>query len=140
MSADSILVQAHVAASPSICWDCYTGPGHIVHWNFASPDWCCPSAENDVAVGGRYKARMEAKDGSMGFDFEGIYTSVDLGKGLTYRLEDGRSVSVRFSPDQGGTLVEVQFDPEAQNPQDLQRVGWQAILNNFKRYAEREAL
>ncbi len=136
MPAEPIHIQARIAADPATAWTCYTDPEHIVQWNFASPQWCCPRAENDLAVGGRYMARMEARDGSMGFDFVAMYTAVDPGNSFTYRLDDGREVSVRFTPEDDHTVVDVAFDPEGQNPRDVQQAGWQAILLNYKRHTE----
>lgn len=130
-----IKIKALVAATPEKTWDCYTNPEHIVNWNFAIDTWCCPHAENDMRVGGTYKARMEAKDGSFGFDYEGVYTAIDPGKSMSYGL-DNRMVHIAMEANDGGTLVEVTFDPEDQNPLDMQEQGWQMILNNFKAYTE----
>ncbi|NND33362.1 MAG: activator of HSP90 ATPase [Saprospiraceae bacterium] len=132
-----IEIEAKISAPAAKVWEYYTDPKHIVHWNFASVDWCCPSAENDLRVGGTYKARMEAKDGSFGFDFEAIYSDMIPTKSFSYQLGDGRDVKVDFNAMEQGTEVKVAFDPESQNPVEMQRDGWQAILNNFKSYVER---
>ncbi|HXU28041.1 MAG TPA: SRPBCC domain-containing protein, partial [Bacteroidia bacterium] len=97
--------------------------------------WCCPRAENNMQVGGKYCARMEAKDGSFGFDFEAIYTELVLGEKFTYEMHD-RAVSVSFKDLGGKTEVVVVFDAETENPIEMQRDGWQAILDNFKKYTE----
>ena len=134
--SEKIEISASVNAELSKVWDYYTQPQHIVNWNFASEDWCCPWAENDLQKGGTYKARMEAKDGSFGFDFEGIYDEIVPKEKLLYHLEDGRMVETLFSKDNGTTNVITRFDPESQNPIEMQKNGWQAILNNFKNYTE----
>lgn len=135
MSLPKITVTATVNASATKTWDCYTNPAHIVNWNFADPSWHCPSAINDLKVGGTYIARMEARDGSFGFDFEAVYSEITLGKHFTYGFE-GRNVFVKFNDLGTQTEVIVSFDPETENPVDLQRQGWQSILNNFKNYTE----
>jgi uncharacterized protein YndB with AHSA1/START domain len=136
MEKDKITIGTLVSAKRPFVWDCYTNPEHIVNWNFATPDWHCPSAENNLVVGGKYKARMEAKDGSYGFDFEATHTSINHPESFTYVLEDGRTVDVTFTESGGSTEVTVTFDPETQNPLDMQRSGWQAILDNFRKYVE----
>lgn len=136
MTFEKITIAATVDAPVDKVWTCYTGPDHITGWNFASDDWCCPSAENDLRVGGVYKARMEAKDGSFGFDFEAVYDKVEPEALLSYALGDGRQVTVTFEPVDGATKVTTEFDAETQNPLEMQRDGWQAILNNFKTYTE----
>ena len=135
--SSKITVQALVSASRQKAWETYTEPDHIVNWNFASDDWHCPSAENKLKVGGVYKARMEAKDGAYGFDFEAVYRELDPGHSFTYELADGRQATVSFEEIGNSTQVTVTFDAETQNPLEMQRAGWQAILDNFKRYAER---
>jgi uncharacterized protein YndB with AHSA1/START domain len=129
-------IDAIVKSDRQKSWKCYTDPNHIVNWNFATEDWCCPNAENDLRVGGKYRARMEAKDGSFGFDFTAIYKKLEIGKSFSYEMEDGRSVEVNFNNVDGATEIVVEFDPENQNPLEMQRDGWQAILNNFKSYVE----
>lgn len=135
MSNETITVQAIINQPASKVWAEYTGPEHIVNWNFADPSWHCPSAENDMRTGGTYKARMEARDGSFGFDFEAIYTEITPGKHFTYEF-GGRKATVQFTDMGNQTEVIVTFDPETQNPVEMQRAGWQSILNNFKQYAE----
>lgn len=118
-------------------WDDYNGPEHIVKWNFAHDTWHCPSAENDLRPGGKLRTRMEAKDGSFGFDFEGTYDEVIPNEKIKYHLEDGRNVEILFDKIDGNTTkVEISFDPEKQNAAEMQRDGWYAILNNFHKYVE----
>ena len=136
MSITKITVQSTVSAETKKVWDFYTNPEHITKWNFASDDWHCPKAENDMRVGGRYNSRMEAKDGSWGFDFEAIYDEVVDQKTFTYTMRDGREATVDFEKNGSNTNVTITFDPESENPVEMQRDGWQAILNNFKKYAE----
>lgn len=136
MSATKITVQSTVAADKNKVWDYYTDPKHITKWNFAADDWQCPSATNDMRVGGKYSARMEAKDGSFGFDFEAIYDEVVPGEKFTYTMGDGRVATVDFKGQGNKTDVVVTFDAETQNSEELQKGGWQAILNNFKKYTE----
>ena len=133
---EKITIQTTVLAPKTKTWGYYTNPKHIVNWNFASEDWCCPKAENDLQIGGKYLARMEAKDGSFGFDFEAIYTSITPEKSIEYKLADGRVVTIEFLDVDDQTEVHIAFDPETQNPIKMQRDGWQAILDNFKTYVE----
>jgi uncharacterized protein YndB with AHSA1/START domain len=139
MDYNKITIQAIIESDKQKVWNFYTMPEHIIHWNFASPDWCCPSANNDMKVGGKYFARMEAKDGSFGFDFEAIYNEVIDGESFTYTMLDGRTVKVSFSGKNNQTEVQIIFDAETENSLELQRDGWQAILNNFKSYTETNA-
>ncbi len=132
---DTIKVAATVNADVHKVWRYYNSPEHIVKWNFADPSWHCPSASNDMQVGGKYVARMEARDGSFGFDFEAIYEKIDPGKNFVYSMAD-RSVMVEFIPVNNQTEVTIVFDPESENPVEMQRTGWQMILNNFKTYTE----
>ncbi len=136
-SGGKITVKAVIAAAPDKVWERYTAPEHITQWNFASDDWHCPRAENDMRVGGKYSARMEAKDGSWGFDFEAVYDEIEDGKSFTYTMEDGRKVTADFNDLGGQTEVVVTFYAESENPVEMQQAGWQAILDNFKKYAER---
>ena len=117
-------------------WDAFTLPQHITNWYFASTDWHAPFAENDLQVGGRFKIRMEAKDGSFGFDFSGTYSNVVLNKQLDYTLYDKRLVSVSFKEGNNQTIVTQVFEPETENTRELQQQGWQLILDNFKSYTE----
>ena len=133
----SITVQCTVNASLEQAWDYFTLPEHITQWNFASDDWHTPKAENDLRVGGTYFARMEAKEGSFGFDLIGIYDEIVYQKLLAYHLEDGRKVRVEFMSNESSTEITETFDAETENSKELQRGGWQAILDNFKRYAEK---
>jgi uncharacterized protein YndB with AHSA1/START domain len=135
-----ITIEAIVEANVAKTWEAYTHPTHITQWNFADPSWHCPHAENDVRVGGKYTARMEAKDGSFGFDFEGIYNKVELNKELSYHLGtalgEGREVTTLFESQGEKTLVTTTFDPENENPVEMQKMGWQMILDNFKKHVE----
>ncbi|WP_294297714.1 SRPBCC family protein [uncultured Chryseobacterium sp.] len=118
-------------------WEYYNNPEHIIQWNFAHESWHCPSAENDLRTGGKLKTRMEAKDGSFGFDFEGTYDDIVDCEKIRYHLEDGRKVEVLFHEvDATTTKIEITFDPEKQNLPEMQREGWYAILNNFHKYVE----
>ncbi len=140
MTNNQITVKSNIKAAVEKVWDCYTNPKHIVNWNFASPEWCCPTATNELKQGGRYMARMESKDGSMGFDFEAIYSEVVPLKKLCYTMGDdvniGRKAIVIFEQIDHITEVKVSFDPEDENSIELQKNGWQAILDNFKGYVE----
>lgn len=136
MSTTKITVSATINADHKKAWDCYTQPEHITQWNFASDDWQCPSAENDLRPGGLYKARMEAKDGSFGFDFEAVYDAVTEHEKIAYTMSDGRQAVTKFEKKGAETLVSTTFDAESTHPVEMQRDGWQAILNNYKRYAE----
>ncbi|HQE11273.1 MAG TPA: SRPBCC domain-containing protein [Flavipsychrobacter sp.] len=132
---NKITVSANIEAPSAKVWDYYTNPSHIVNWNFAHPSWHCPTATNDMKIGGTYKARMEAKDGSFGFDFEAIYSAIEIGKSFSYQFGE-RTAIVQFNDNGTNTEVAVQFDPESENPIEMQQEGWQAILNNFKSYVE----
>lgn len=134
--SDPITVSATIHADGKKTWDYYTGAEHIIKWNFADPSWCCPSATNDMRTGGKYSARMEAKDGSFGFDFEVIYDEVVDGERFSYTMLDGRKASVDFRKNADQTDVTISFDPENENPVEFQKAGWQAILDNFKNYTE----
>lgn len=131
-----ITINATINAPVQKVWTYYTEPEHVMQWNFASDDWMCPSATNDLRVGGTFTSRMEAKDGSFGFDFSGTYTEVTPNKRITYTMEDGRNVEINFSETNGLTTVTTIFDPETENPEEMQRQGWQAILSNFKKHVE----
>lgn len=132
-----ITIETFVPVPPTVAWSAFTTPEAITQWNFATPEWCCPSAEVDLREGGAYSARMEARDGTMGFDFAGTYDEVDARRALTLRLEDGRRARTTFEPEAGGTRVRTVFDPESENPIELQRDGWQAILDNYAAYVRR---
>ncbi|MCB0761676.1 MAG: SRPBCC family protein [Flavobacteriales bacterium] len=133
---ERITVKAAIHAPIETVWEKWTSADHIVNWNFASDDWCCPSATSPLEVGARYTSRMEARDGSVGFDFWGTYVVIEPPVRIHTQLGDGRHVEVEFMSDGKLTQVTETFDPEDQNPIDLQRGGWQAILNNFKKYVE----
>jgi uncharacterized protein YndB with AHSA1/START domain len=130
-----ITVTATINADAKKVWDYYTNPTHIVKWNFADPSWHCPKASNDMKIGGKYFARMEAKDGSFGFDFEAIYDEIKIGRNFSYSFAD-RNVTVELKDEGNQTEIIVTFDPESENPVEMQKGGWQAILNNFKNYTE----
>ncbi|HSZ24171.1 MAG TPA: SRPBCC family protein [Cytophagaceae bacterium] len=130
-----ITVAATIKADAKKVWDYYTNPEHITKWNFADPSWHCPAAENDLKVGGKYKARMEAKDGSFGFDFEAIYSEIVDGQQFSYEF-GGRTANVKMNNLGSQTEIIVTFDPETENPIEMQKNGWQAILGNFKKYCE----
>jgi uncharacterized protein YndB with AHSA1/START domain len=136
MEKKKILVQTTISAGINKVWDYYTNPDHIVNWNFASDDWHCPNASNEFRVGGKYTARMEAKDGSFGFDFEAVYDEVVPNKHFSYSMPDGRKVKVTFFELNHLTTVKVNFDAETENSLEMQKEGWQAILDNFKSYTE----
>ncbi len=134
---ESITVETTIHQSVEKVWEAWTNPEHIVNWNSASPDWHCPAAENDLEVGGKLKYHMAARDGSMGFDYTGTFTKIVPNELLEHLIDDGRNVSVKFIPIEAGeTRVVETFEAENQNSVDLQRMGWQAILDNFKKYAE----
>lgn len=133
---EKITVDATINAPVAKVWKAWTTPGDIMVWNTADPSWHCPSSENDLRVGGTFNNRMEAKDGSFGFDFKGTYNTVDLNKEITYTMEDGRVATTVFKEENGKTKVAVTFDAETVNSIELQRNGWQAILNNFAQHAE----
>lgn len=137
MTNPKITIATTTSASVERAWQAFTTPADIICWNFASDDWCCPSAEVDLRVGGAYKARMEAKDKSFGFDFEAIYEEIEQHKALTLRMGDGRRARTTFEAAGTGTKVTTVFDAEAQNPLEMQRSGWQSILDNFQRHVER---
>ena len=138
MNSNFITVQVEIDAPITHVWDCFTQPEHITQWNFASPDWYCPSAENDMQVGGKMNWRMEAKDGSFGFDFEGTYTKIEKQKTVEITLGDKRKMEVLFAKQYGITTVAERFEAENTNPAEMQKAGWQAILNSFKAYAQQE--
>ena len=131
-----ITIEAIVNRNSLDIWTLWTQPEHITKWNRASDDWHSPRAENDLRVGGRFLTRMEAKDGSMGFDFSGVYNEVIEHKKIRYTMDDGREVETLFNEENGKTKILTTFDAEKENPLEMQRDGWQAILNSFKRYAE----
>ncbi len=134
MSFKKITVKALIFADKKKAWDYYTMPVHIVNSNFASDQWHCPRASNDLVVGGKYFTRMEAKFVDFGFDFEYTYTEVLPDEGFTFKLPDDREDSVRFIEEEGKTQVQLIFDAETENPIKLQTQGWQTILDQYKKY------
>ncbi|MEO5570617.1 MAG: SRPBCC family protein [Bacteroidia bacterium] len=131
-----ITVQATVNAPAEKVWKTWTSPEHIIKWNNASDDWHTPRAENDLRVGGKFLSRMESRDGSMGFDFWGIYDAVKPNEYIAYTMGDGRKAKIKFTNQGNSTHVDVAFEAENENPVEMQRGGWQAILDNFKKYTE----
>jgi uncharacterized protein YndB with AHSA1/START domain len=131
-----IHVETTVAAPLARVWEAYTTPADIMQWNTAIDTWHCPSASVDLREGGAFSSRMEAKDGSMGFDFAGTYTKIEKHRRIDSVFGD-RTSSVQFSEGPNGVTVGVDFDAEDQNPEEMQRGGWQAILDNFKKHVEK---
>lgn len=131
-----VTIEAKVNAPIEKVWDVWTGPEHIIKWNAPSEDWHTTSAENDLRIGGRFNSRMEAKDGSFGFDFSGVYNEVDEHERIVYTLDDGRKVWTTFTKIEGGTEVISTFEAENENPIEMQKTGWQSILDTFKKYVE----
>jgi uncharacterized protein YndB with AHSA1/START domain len=132
----TITIETTIKAPVEKVWQYWTSPQHIVNWNSASDDWHTPKAENDLRVGGKFASRMEAKDGSQGFDFSGIYNAVQTNQLIEYTMGDGRKVKVVFKSNGDETKVVEDFEAESTYPVEMQREGWQAILNNFKKYVE----
>jgi uncharacterized protein YndB with AHSA1/START domain len=135
----AVEVTAVVHAPLSHVWTCWTEPMHIAHWAFATPDWGVGKVENDVRVNGTFLTNMHAKDGSASFDFTGTYTEVIPEQKLTYRTDDSRMVTVEFSAEGDATRVTERFQTERVYPPEMQKEGWQQILNNFTQYAESAA-
>lgn len=133
---ETITVETLVNASIEKVWTFWTKPEHITKWNAASDDWHTTRAENDLRIEGKFLSRMEAKDGSFGFDFEGVYIDVIINGKISYTLLDDRKVTITFSQTENGIQITETFEAENQNPLELQKLGWQAILNNFKNYVE----
>ncbi len=133
-----LTVEANINAPVSHVWDCWTNPAHITKWCAASDDWHAPTATNDLRAGGSFTTRMEAKDGSMGFDFGGVYDEVITHQFISYTMSDGRKVNIQFTEDGDITKVVEDFEAETENSLEMQQGGWQAILNNFKQYTERK--
>ncbi len=131
-----IVIEATVNVPVEKAWEYFTKPEHIVNWNYASDDWHSPTAENDLRPGGKFSYRMEAKDESFGFDFGGVYNAVEEHKLIEYTIGDGRKVKIVFSGNDKTTHVTEVFEAENTNPVEMQKNGWQAILNNYKKYAE----
>lgn len=131
-----ITIETDIQAPVEKVWKYWTQPEHIVNWSYASEDWHTPAAENDLREGGKFKSTMAAKDGSMSFDFGGVYTRVNEHKVIEYTLDDNRTVAVTFSSEGNTTKVVETFEAESENPVEFQKSGWQAILDNFKKYTE----
>ena len=136
---NKLTVETLARTDLASAWTAYSNPDDITQWNTADPSWHSPRSQVDLREGGRFNTRMEAKDGSMGFDFEGTYTKVLPNELIEYRMGDGREASVRFTEEPKGTRVRVDFDPESENPVEMQQQGWQAILDSFGRYVEGKA-
>jgi uncharacterized protein YndB with AHSA1/START domain len=134
--ATVIQVEVVVQAGKEVVWDAFTNPTHIVNWCFASDDWHCPAAQSDLRIGGTFVTTMAAKDGSMSFDFTGTFETVEPQARYSYVIVDGRKVEVIFEAADQGTKVIEKFEAESVNAEDLQKAGWQAILENFKTYTE----
>src|SRR5258706_982812 len=132
----AITVETIISAPVEKVWKYWTEPQHITKWCQASDDWHAPYAENDVRTNGKFKTTMAAKDGSASFDFEGVYTNVQLNKVIGYDIADGRKVKIVFSDQGGKTKVTETFETENINPVEMQLGGWQAILDNFRKYTE----
>jgi uncharacterized protein YndB with AHSA1/START domain len=132
-------LTATVNAPVEKVWQFWNEPEHIKGWAFASDDWHAPNAENDLRVDGKFSTTMAAKDGSFSFDFGGVYTDVQEYKYIAYTIGDGRKVEITFNGNGDNTEVVETFEPEGMNPLEMQQAGWQAILNNFKKYAEANA-
>ncbi|XDD47517.1 SRPBCC domain-containing protein [Leptospira sp. WS39.C2] len=131
-----IQIQTLIANDRKKVWDYYTNPTHITQWNFADLSWHCPHAKVELKNGGTYMARMEAKDGSFGFDFEAIFDSVKEHESITYTMTDKRKAKIEFKDKAPHTEVTITFDAETENPIEMQKEGWQSILNSFKNYVE----
>ena len=131
-----ITIQTTINAPIEKVWTIWSDPNHITNWASPSEDWHTTRAENDLREGGKFLSRMEAKDGSFGFDFGGTYDVVNQNELIEYTMGDGRKVKTVFTTDGNSTEIVQTFDPEAENPREMQQAGWQAILDNFKKYAE----
>jgi len=131
-----ITVGSTVNAPLEKVWQLWTSPEHMTQWNFASDEWHSPKADNDLRPGGRFSVRMEAKDGSFGFDFGGVYDLVKPNELIEYTMDDGRKAKISFSNKGSETAVTTSFEAETENSIELQQAGWQAISDNFKKYAE----
>lgn len=132
----AITVQTTVKAPVEKVWECWTEPAHITQWCQASDDWHAPAAENDLRPGGSFSTTMAARDGSMSFDFNGVYTEVAPCQALAYTIADGRKVQIGFAGRDGETQIVETFEAEDTFPPEVQQEGWQAILDNFKKYVE----
>lgn len=133
---EKIIISAEISAPLSVVWDAWTMPQHIIHWNYAADDWHCPQAVSDFQEGGKFSYRMAARDESFAFDFWGTFMLIESNKKLEITLGDGRSWEVEFSEIENGVLLTEPFQPELENPIEIQELGWNMILQNFKKYAE----
>ena len=131
-----VTIEAKINAPAEKVWNTWNDPQHVVKWNSPTPEWHTPRAENDVRTGGRFMFRMEARDGSMGFDFGGVYDVVTPYTYMEYTMGDGRKVKIFFHEKSDCIHIVQSFDAENQNPVEMQRAGWQSILDNFKKYTE----
>jgi uncharacterized protein YndB with AHSA1/START domain len=131
-----ITIENTINAPTEKVWEYWTKPEHIIKWNTPSDDWHTPRAENDLKVGGRFLSRMEAKDGSMGFDFGGMYDAITNNRYIEYTIGDGRKVKITFNPDGNKTKISESFEAENIYSIEMQQGGWQSILDNFKKYTE----
>lgn len=129
-------VETTIRGNLQKVWDAFTQADQITHWYFASNDWHAPKAENHLVVGGKFLTRMEAKDGSFGFDLTGVYTEIELHSKIAFKLDDGRMVEVKFVAIEDQVKIIERFEPENQNPPEMQLAGWQAILHSLKTYVE----
>lgn len=136
METTKITVSTTIDATKEKVWGYWNEPEHIIQWNSASEEWYCPRAENDLQVGGTIKSRMEARDGSMGFDFEAVYDEVMDQEKIAYTMTDGRQAVTLFENVGGKTKISTTFDAEQSNPVEMQKDGWQAIIDSFKKYVE----
>ncbi|MCA5005123.1 SRPBCC domain-containing protein [Sphingobacterium bovistauri] len=136
MEKPIVHIETTINAPLQTVWEQYNNPEAIIEWNQASPDWNCPSSTNDLTIGGRFKNRMEAKDGSFGFDFEGEYLDIIPYQKIVYKIDDGRKVNIKFAAHENHTHMFIEFEAEDTNPIEMQQGGWQAILNSFKSYIE----
>ncbi len=132
-----ITVSTSINATLEKVWEFWTNPKHIINWNFAGNDWHCPKAENSLQVGKKFNYRMESKDGLTGFDFEAEYTKITNFETIEYKMEDDRKVIVSFEKEENSILITEKFDPENENSLEMQQQGWQMILDNFKKYVDK---
>lgn len=130
-----ITIQTTVDAPIDTVWKCWISPEHITQWNAASEDWHTPKAMSNFEIGGSFSYRMEAKDGSMGFDLNGVFDQINEHRFIAYTMEDDRKVEIDFEAQGNQTLITERFEAESMNSRELQQMGWQAILNNFAKYA-----
>jgi uncharacterized protein YndB with AHSA1/START domain len=136
METTKITVEVNVNVPAEKAWSFWTNPEDIKKWNAASPDWHTTKAENDLTVGGKFSSRMEAKDGSFGFDFGGIYDAITPNRYIEYTMDDGRKCQITFTNKGDSTHISSTFDAEKENPVEMQKGGWQAIMDNYKSYVE----